>query len=82
MLQMVHLIFFFLFVGWYMLQVRLNLQVNSFPNQVILFQPRSICFKLDQLVSTLRSTCFDLDPFGAGKKHMSEATSHRDEWGR
>ena len=61
-----------------MLQVRLNLQVNLFPNQVNLFQPRSICFKLDQLVSTLRSTCFDLDPFGTGKKHMSQTTSHRD----
>ena len=36
----------------YLLQVRLNLQVNSFPNQVNLFQPRSICFCLGQFVST------------------------------
>ena len=35
-----------------MLQVRLNLQVNTFPNQVNLFQPRSVCFNLGQLVST------------------------------
>ena len=35
-----------------LLQVRMNLQVNSFPNHVNLSQPRSICFKLDQLVST------------------------------
>ena len=36
----------------YVLQVRLNLQVNSFPNQVNLFQPRSIGFNLGQFVST------------------------------
>ena len=35
-----------------MLQVRLNLQVNLFPSQVNLFQPRSVCFNLCQLVST------------------------------
>ena len=34
-----------------MLQVRLNLQVNSFPSQVNLFQPRSICFNSGQFVS-------------------------------
>ena len=35
-----------------MWQVRLNLQVNSFPNQVNLFQPRPVYFNLGQLVST------------------------------
>ena len=34
-----------------MLQVRLILQVNSFPNHVNLFQTRPICFNLGQLVS-------------------------------
>ena len=42
-----------------MLQVRLHLQVNLFPNQVNSFQPRSICFNPGQ--------------FGAGIKHKSQA---------
>ena len=56
----------------HMLQVRLNLQVNSFPNQVNLFQTRSICFNLGQFVSTSvslfqpRSTCFNPGQFGVG----------------
>ena len=41
-----------------MLQVRLNLQVNSFPNQVNLFQSGSVCFNPGQ--------------FGAGTKHRSQ----------
>ena len=42
-----------------LLQVRLNMQVNLFLNQVILSQTRSFCFKLDHFVSTYcRSTCF------------------------
>lgn len=47
----------------HMLQVTLNFQANSFRNQVIFFQ--------------IRSTCFDLDQFGAGKKHRSQAPSFR-----
>ena len=66
-----------------MLQVRLNLQVNSFPNQVnnnYSFQPRSIiiCFNPDQFVSTHanlsqpRSVCCNPGQFGAGTKHRSQ----------
>ena len=56
----------------YMLQVKIIVRLfyffNSFsfflkPAQLILSQPRSICFNLDQ--------------FGTGKKHRSQATSHR-----
>ena len=46
-----------------LVQVTLNFQANSFRNQVNLFQ--------------IRSTCFDLDQFGAGKKHRSQAPSFR-----
>ena len=49
-----------------MLQVRLNLQANSFPDQVNLSQPRSVCFKVDHLFQP-GSTCFNLDQFRAGK---------------
>ena len=42
----------------YMLQVRLNLQVNSFPNQVNLFNLGQFCFNPCQ--------------FGAGTKHRSQ----------
>ena len=48
-----------------MLQVRLNLQVNLFPNQGNLSQP------------ACKSTCFNLDTkFGAGKKHRPQVTGH------
>ena len=43
------------FINLYVLQVKLNLQVNSLPNQVSLSQPRSII-------------CFNLYQFEAGKK--------------
>ena len=43
---------YFEFISYnnYVLWDKLNRQVSSFPNQVNLSQPRSICFKLDQLV--------------------------------
>ena len=50
--------------------------IDSFPNQVNLSQPSSICVNLDKLFQP-RSTCFNLDQFGAGEKHRSWATSHR-----
>ena len=61
------------YIFMYMLQVRLNLQVNSFPNQINSFQPMSICFNPGQFVSTWVSL---FQPRSVWGRYKTQVTGH------